>query len=316
MRALVYVEVHQGQVAGTTRELVMAARQLVGTEGRVEALLLHSTPDALVPQLGDVDEVVVIRNDALANYSSEAHQACLDEAVKQRGPDVVLLGYTAAGLDLGAATAARHALPMASYCVSVQAADGGIACRCQIYGGKLEAKIDLATPALVLMTPGSYRESEQRQPPAIVEMGSPDGLRTLKMKVLGVQAPDPNAVDITKAKIIVCVGRGIGSKDSIDEAAELANLLGGEVAGSRPVIDAGWLPKERQVGKSGRKVKPRLYLALGVSGAPEHLEGMADSELIVAINSDANAPMFSSAQFGATVDLFDFIEAMKSSLNP
>ena len=111
------------------------------------------------------------------------------------------------------------------------------------------------------------------------------------------------------------VGRGIGEQDAIEEAREAAELMDAELVGSRPVVDAGWLPKERQVGKSGRKVKPQLYLALGVSGAPEHLEGMGSAGTIVAINTDAGAPIFDHAHIGATVDVSDFLPAFKDALS-
>lgn len=313
MRVLVYSEIHQNVVSSTTRELVTFARQLAGADGRVEALLAHVSPETLASHLGSVDEVIAVKHEALAQYNPQAQLACLMAAVAARKPDLVLLAYTSAGLDLGPALSARLGWPLASYCTGAEAAAGSILASCQIYGGKLNASISLPLPAIIMMTPGSAAEDTGAAPAGVTTLPAPS-LDDLTVKVLEVAAPDENAIDITKCAQLVCVGRGIGDKDNIDEAADVAALLGAEIAGSRPVIDAGWLPKERQVGKSGRKVKPRLYLALGVSGAPEHLEGMGSSELIIAINTDAKAPIFSYAHYGATVDLFDFIEAMKTQL--
>ncbi len=313
MRVLIYSEVHQNIVSSATRELVTFARQLAGAAGRVEALLAHASAEDLVKDVGAVDEVIAVKHEALAQYNPQAQLACLLTAVAARKPDIVLLAYTSAGLDLGPALSARLGWPMASYCTGAKLAADEIVTSCQIYGGKLTASIGLKPPAVIMMTPGSAAEDTGSAPPDIAILPAP-GLDDLKVQVLELAAPDENAIDLTKATQLVCVGRGIGDRDSINEAADLATLLGAEIAGSRPVIDAGWLPKERQVGKSGRKVKPRLYLALGVSGAPEHLEGMASSDLIIAINTDAKAPIFSYAHYGATLDLFDFIEAMKHQL--
>jgi electron transfer flavoprotein alpha subunit len=136
-----------------------------------------------------------------------------------------------------------------------------------------------------------------------------------KIELIEEIAPAPADVDLMTAERIVCVGRGIGDEKNIDLARGLSRLLGAEIAGSRPVVDSGWLPKARQVGKSGQKVRPKLYLALGVSGAPEHLEGMARSEVIVAVNTDPAAPIFSVAHFSATCDLFEFVDSLTARLN-
>ena len=313
MHILVYAEVQQDAVSSTTRELVAAARRLAGAGGRVEALIAHAAPADLAKDLGAVDETLAIRHEALAQYNSEAQLACLSAAVAARKPDLVMLAYTSAGLDLGPTLAAQLEWPLVSYCTRAEVSPGGIEATCQIYGGKLSATVALNLPGVLMMTPGASAEDAGPAPRAVTELAAP-ALDALKMKVLEITAPDPNAVDIAAAERIVSVGRGIGDKDKIQEAIDVANLLGAEIAGSRPVIDAGWLPKERQVGKSGRKVQPRLYLALGVSGAPEHLEGMASSDLIVAVNTDARAPIFSHAHYGAALDLFDFLEAMKTQL--
>ena len=132
----------------------------------------------------------------------------------------------------------------------------------------------------------------------------------MNTRFLQLIEPEAGDVDITQADIIVSVGRGIGSEDNIEVAEELAQALGGVVAASRPIIDAGWLPRTRQVGKSGLTVKPKLYLALGISGAPEHVEGMKDSELIIAVNTDPQAPIFEVAHYGVVADLFDVVDAL------
>ena len=139
-----------------------------------------------------------------------------------------------------------------------------------------------------------------------IEAPGTDGKIRFKKLIL----PETADVDITTQDVLVAVGRGIGSKDNVEVAVELADALGAAVAASRPLTDAGWLPKSRQVGKSGVKVKPKLYLALGISGAPEHIEGMKSSSTIIAINTDKNAPIFDVAHYGMVADLFDVCEEL------
>jgi electron transfer flavoprotein alpha subunit len=217
---------------------------------------------------------------------------------------------------LAAGAAARTGRPCIAYCVSLVRADGAIEAESQILGGKIRARTRTAVPAVFAVTPGAYREEGGREggQATIERLEPPAALGALRTRFIDATKPDPNEVDITQARRIVCVGRGIGEKGKIALAAEVATLLEAEIAGSRPVIDNGWLPKARQVGKSGRTVKPGLYLALGVSGAPEHLEGMGGAEFIVAVNSDPKAPIFGVAHLGTTLDLFDLLPALSARL--
>jgi electron transfer flavoprotein alpha subunit len=169
-------------------------------------------------------------------------------------------------------------------------------------------------PAVLMVLPGSFRASgesgqakvETRQPAA------PLAAEAVAFEELIL--PESGDVDITQQDVLVAVGRGIQQEDNIELAEELAQALGGAVAASRPVIDQGWLPSTRQVGKSGMTVKPKCFLALGISGAPEHVEGMKSSDLIVAVNTDPNAPFFDVAHYGAVADVVDLIPALTESL--
>ena len=150
----------------------------------------------------------------------------------------------------------------------------------------------------------------------MVSIPPPAGLDTIRMSVRQVFEPEAGDVDITSADLLVSVGRGIGSQDNLELVAELADALGSPLSASRPVTDSGWLPKTRQVGKSGLKVKPRAYLAFGISGAPEHLEGMRGADLIIACNTDPKAPIFDVAHYGTTEDLFDLVPALTERVGP
>jgi electron transfer flavoprotein alpha subunit len=311
-KVLVYIEAQGGQVTGTSLELIAAAQSLGGT---VEALVLDADPASLTGQVKGADTILTMADAALSPYLPEAHARALAHVVAERSPDVVLVAYSSTGLDLGPVVAVKANRPLISYCTKLSIEEGAVVAQSQAYGGKLTAASKAPLPAVVAITPGSYREEDVADRAGTSEtIAAPAGLGDLRTRFKSAQAPDPDAIDITQCDKLLCVGRGIGDADSIDIAREVAAKMGAEIAGSRPVIDAGWLPKERQVGKSGNKVTPRLYLAVGVSGAPEHLEGMGSAELIIAVNSDAKAPIFDHAHFGTTVDLFDLLPALSERL--
>jgi electron transfer flavoprotein alpha subunit len=159
------------------------------------------------------------------------------------------------------------------------------------------------------MIPGGYKpeEGQSEEAPALTPMPVPD-LADLRVKLIKYHEPDLSDVDVSKEPILIAVGRGIQMEDNIELVEELAELIGGVVCASRPVVDQGWIPATRLIGKSGKVVKPKLYLAMGISGAPEHVEAIMDSEMIVAINTDPGAPIFDIAHYGAEVDMLDLTE--------
>ncbi|CAN5424707.1 electron transfer flavoprotein subunit alpha/FixB family protein [soil metagenome] len=313
MRILVYIDLQDGVPTAFSRELAAGARGLAGANGTVD-LAVFGEGGAGVGNV-DADRVLIVSTSGASAYNPAMHGAWLDEAIAMSNPDLILFGYTTSGLDLGPALAMRRDMPVLSYCTAIRIEGDKVEVDSQIYSGKLISTAEVTLPAVLLVNSGTFRESEaeQARTPEVVELAAPTGAQTTVTFVSASQ-PDPNAIDITKASRLLCVGRGIGDQDTIEEAREAAGLMGGELVGSRPIVDAGWLPKERQVGKSGRKVKPQLYIALGVSGAPEHIEGMGSAGLIVAINTDAAAPIFDHAHIGATVDVADFLPAFKEAL--
>jgi electron transfer flavoprotein alpha subunit len=313
---LVYIETRGATVQPISLELLTAARELAGALGmKVEALVVAAAPQQAASGLGAADRVLAVADPALEPYTPEAHAAVLAETVRARDPAIVLLGYSSVGLDLAPNLAVRTGRPLVSYCVKLAPAGDTVETESMVYGGKLRATTNAKLPAIFAVTPGSYAEAQSGALPAeILELAPRAAIDKLRTAFVSETRPPSGAIDLTQADRILCVGRGISDKDSIAIAQEVAAALGAEIAGSRPVIDAGWLPKERQVGKSGTKVKPKLYIAAGVSGAPEHLEGMSAAELIVAINSDAKAPIFGVAHYGTTCDLFDLLPALGERL--
>ena len=227
-----------------------------------------------------------------------------------------MIANTSMGMDLAAALSASLDWPLVAYCSDVQVAgDGKIVATSQIYGGKIAVETHSESDyLLVSVLAGVFPVSEGHADRPIALQTIYGAANEGRVRFKGLSIPETGDVDITREALLVSVGRGIGSKDNIELVEELADTLGAALSASRPIIDSGWLPKQRQVGKSGLTVKPKLYMAVGISGAPEHLQGMKDADLIIAINSDAGAPIFEVADFGIVGDLFDIVPALSERL--
>ena len=257
------------------------------------------------------DSTIHVDDAALSNFNPEAYGKVIEALVREKSPKVVLFGWTITGMDLAAWLSARTGAPCAAYAKDVRVEGGGIIVSSQVYGGKLTAEVaPEGDMAIVACLAGSFPAEAGQGSTAATAIASPVDLGALKVKFVEAIKPAGGDVDITAQTKLVSVGRGIGGKENIELAEELAEKLGAALSCSRPVVDAGWLPRTRQVGKSGLKVKPKMYFMLGISGAPEHLEGMKSAELIIAINTDKKAPIFNVAHYGATADLFEVAEAM------
>ncbi len=305
----VLIEHLQGKVLDVSYIMLAAARQLnQSTAGGVTAVLLGHNAQGLAGNLA-ADKVLYEDHPALVEFTSDAYQIALVSLIQEHSPRVVLLGHSSIGMDVAGGLSAKLGLPVVSYCLKFTSEGKFVS---QVCGGKIMVEGNLPGPtALVTMVPGGYKaeQGQSAQAPAVTSVPAPafEGLRvTLKQYI----EPDTSDVDITKEKMLVSVGRGIQNKDNIEIANELASALGCAVSSSRPVVDQGWMPTTRLVGKSGKHVKPKIYLALGISGAPEHVEGMGDSEVIIAVNTDPNAPIFNIAKYGTTTDLFDLVPVL------
>jgi electron transfer flavoprotein alpha subunit len=303
----VVVEHLRGQVADITHVMLAGARALSQTSGGgVVAVLLGKDAQSLAANLA-ADRVLYVDSPTLAEFTPDAYQLALADLIQAQAPRTVLFGHSSVGMDVASGLSAKLGIPVVSSCRNFTA-DGKFIS--QICGGKIMAEGDLPTPtALVTMIPGGYKAEVGNQPPAVETVAAP-ALDALRMSIKQYIEPDTSDVDIAKEPMLVSVGRGIQNKDNIELANELAEALGGQVCASRPVVDQGWMPTTRLVGKSGKRVKPKVYLALGISGAPEHVEGMGDSDMIVAVNTDPNAPIFNIAKYGTTIDMFELLPVL------
>jgi electron transfer flavoprotein alpha subunit len=312
---LVLADHLKGQLSDATFELLGKAKELAGATGGQAVVALLGASD-LAGQLGAADAVLTMDHPALAEYTPEAWEKALTAIVTERAPRLVLIANTTIGMDLGAGLSAAWDAPLVAYAVGLDIDGSDIVATAQVYGGKLMAEVAIeGDKAVCSVVAGSFPAAAgQAEGSPAVESVAPAGLDSLATTFLSLVEPEAGDVDITAAEALVSVGRGIGSQDNLELVQELADAMGAPLSASRPITDLGWLPKTRQVGKSGLKVKPKVYLTFGISGAPEHLEGMRDAELIIACNTDAAAPIFDVAHYGTTADLFDLIPALTDKL--
>ena len=307
----------RGSISVATYELLALGRGRADSLGvRLEAVLLGHGAQGLASSLGKADAVLYLDHPALADATGEQASRALAALAAARIPALVLVPITNVSWDLLGLLPGRLGAPLVNFCREAAVVSGAVEFQSLLYGGKMAVSVAAGSgPMVVAVLPGARSPEAGRSDaaPAVeevaVEFAGAPGTRLLEY-----EEPEAGDVDITQQDVLVAVGRGIGTEANVEVAEDLAAALGGAVCGSRPVIDQGWLPLVRQVGKSGATVKPRLYVVAGVSGAPEHVEGMKSSELIIAVNTDAGAPIFSVAHYGIVDDATDFLEALAEAV--
>jgi electron transfer flavoprotein alpha subunit len=314
----VVVEHRSGEVREITYELLSVARSLGA--GPVTAVLLGGAEEAksLVDSVkGWADAVLVSESALLAGFNGAAAAQTLAALARDRKPAVILGAHSAAGMDWAPTLAARLEAPLVTDAVGLAWEGGRIFAVRAIHGGKLQAKVRLGEAPTVVVTvrPGSFERLSAEGPGTgpVDEIGVDVSSALGKRFVRWVQEAAGD-VDIGQADILVSVGRGIGDKENLDVAEGLAKALGATVSCSRPVVDMHWLPKERQVGISGKTVKPKVYVALGISGAFQHVTAMKNSATIIAVNKDPKAPIFRVAHYGIVGDLFKVVPALTAAV--
>jgi len=316
---LVFIEHRAGVVNKTSFEAIAAAQSLGSQLAQpVSAVVLGSGVDALAQGIAGYDLAKVLyANDAkLADYTPDAYTAAMEQIVRSSVPQFVIMPHTYLVRDYAPKLAARFGKSLISDCVRAKVANGSVTFTRRIFLGKIDADVvsDGEAPIFATFQSGAYRGDQ-----AVKGSGAP--VETVAVEVgeirMTPEAPFQEvkqAVDLSKADIIVAIGRGIKSKDNIALAERLAAILGGDLAASRPICDAEWLPIDRQIGSSGQTVAPKLYIALGISGAIQHLVGMKNSGTIVAINKDPEAPIFDIADYGIVGDLFEVVPVLTEEI--
>jgi len=315
---LVVAEQKDGTLNRASWEAVAAAQQM----GDAVTIVL---PGASVSEpagelaSADVAGVVALEHDALGVYTPDGFVAALAAFITAEAPSHVVLPHTYQTRDFAPKLAARLNAPLAADCVALKSVDGQTVYVRLMFQGKVNADVVLegAGPHIVTFQIGAFRGDAARKgsAAAVVRQVAADvDPASIRQKPEAPFREAKQAVDLSQAERIVSVGRGIKGPEHIELAKQLAEALGAELAASRPICDAGWLPMERQVGSSGQTVAPKLYLALGISGAIQHVVGMKGTRTIVAINKDAEAPIFEIADYGIVGDLFEVVPAMVAAL--
>lgn len=313
----VIAEQWRGQLSEITFELLALGKELAdGLGTSLQAVLLGHEARALAEQLGAADEVLYVDHAALKDPSPEAYTQALALLAREKQPASLLIPATNVAWEILGSLPAQLEAPFANQCRDVRVVDGKLEARCLVAGGKMEARVVAATtPAILGIMPGARRADDGRveRTPSVEEatLELPEAPRVRFKRYI---EPEVGDVDVTQQPALVSVGRGIQMQDNVEMAEELAAALGGAVCASRPVVDQGWLPLSRQIGKSGAIVKPKVYVAAGISGAPEHVEGMKDAGLIIAINMDPQAPIFDVAHYGVVGDCLDVLPALTEAI--
>jgi len=307
---LVVAESRRGELREVSLELVGAALALKERAGgRLVVAIIGAEVDKHADALGatGVDEVLTVAAPN-SDFEAHVHEAALEALIEQEDPALVVLGHTIDSLGFGPAVAAKLGLGFGSDVTALGWEDGPVAMRGG-YGGKLQVELDFPgkQATLVMLRAGAFEAAEGSGAATARAVEAAGEARTEQLGFREVEAGD---VDITQAEFLLSVGRGIEDKDALPQFEELAESMGATLSVSRPLVDAGWVPNARQVGQSGKTVKPKVYLALGISGAVQHLAGMQNADTIIAVNTDPEAPIFRVAHYGAVADLFDVADEL------
>ncbi len=311
----------EGKIHRMAWETVTAAQQLAALAGgKAAAVLLGSNVGALAAEVAahDLESVRVIDHALLADYTPGGYVAALAGLVALEAPETILFPHTYQTIEYMPRLALAAGAGIIPEGLSFEAdGGGGMVWKRPILEGKMHARVRAlgAGPTMISLQSGAF-SADARTPGAapVATVAIDLQAATPWREILGVQQMGGETVDLSKAEIIVAIGRGIGGADKMGPVEELARLLKADIGASRPVIDSGWLPRDRQIGSSGQTVSPKLYLAFGISGAIQHLVGMKGSSCIVAVNKDAGAPIFKVANYGIVGDLHDVIPAMVAKL--
>jgi electron transfer flavoprotein alpha subunit len=315
---LLFIEQRDRTISKTSFEALVPAQALAADLGQsLAAVVLGKDVSNIANEVAakKLDTVYLVEDAALAEYTSDGYVAALSQVIEKLGPNLVIMSHTYQVRDFAPRLAASLGKPMVPDCVGVKTESGQPVFTRQVFQGKINADVRVTSspPVFATFQAGSYRadRAETASQPAPVQALAVDlSAVSIRTKPQEKFQEAKQAVDLSQAERIVAVGRGIKSQENIPVVQELAAALGAELAASRPICDNEWLPMDRQIGSSGQTVAPKLYLAVGISGAIQHVVGMKNAATIVAINKDAEAPIFDIADYGIVGDLFEIVPAL------
>jgi len=317
---LVVAEHKDNKLKPITGELIVFAQRLARDFSQpIAVAVLASNADSMAEDLKSrkIDRIITVNHDVLADYNPHSYISALKSIIEKEKPFTVLIGHTTQGMDFAPRLAASLRRPLIAGCVEYEKQGDKLILTRQIFNAKMNMKTAVRgePPYFATASPGAFPADEvEMGGSAQVEKLSLDVPAPVKRKVIERVEAQKGKTDLTSAPIIVSGGRGLKQKENFALINELADAVGGSVGASRPVVDAEWLPREYQIGSSGQTVSPKLYIAVGISGAIQHLVGMQTSRCIVAINKDAEAPIFKVAHYGIVDDLFKVVPALTKIL--
>jgi electron transfer flavoprotein alpha subunit len=306
---LVVAEHLRGELRPITLELITAASELPGP---IAVAVVAQDPSRLTEAVNrkPVEEIVTVEVDA-AEFENDVYQQAVEQILADRSFDAVLMGFTVNSMGYAPALAAKLDLGFASDVFGLGSGNGTLVAQRVFYNSKVQAELEFPgrETVVLLLRPTTWPPATEPGAAQVTTVPAPTGKsRARHRDFVEVQGGD---VDITTADFLLSVGRGIGEKENLPQFEELAERMGATLSVSRPLVDAGWIPNARQVGQSGKTVQPKIYLALGISGAVQHLAGMKASGTIIAVNTDPEAAIFNVAHYGAVADLFEVAEELE-----
>lgn len=315
----VLVEHRQGELRDISCEMLWKADKLCKELSHTLTAVVMAGKDE--PFINDIveraDRVLLVEDGRLGEFNTDLYKGVLLSLINDHKPFMVLMPHSPWGMDLAPALAVKAGFPLATDCVDIMVADGKPKVVRQIYTGKIFSRIAFKEAETYLITVRASAfppDKVEGRAGEVVKVEAPQALPEPRRSFVGFEDAGAGAVDITQADLLVSVGRGVGEADNIEVVKELADKMGGMLSCSRPVVDKNWLPKYHQVGTSGKSVKPKVYLALGISGAFQHVAGITGAGTVIAVNKDKKAPIFRVANYGVVDDLFNVVEALKSQL--
>ncbi len=317
---LIVAEIQKGKIREATLEMAAIAQKLAGPLGKeVKSVVLGKDIGAAAEELSKKGggEVFAADHELLANYNVDAFTQATRTAIEAAGADLILVSNTPSGWDFAPRLAAGLDAGFVSDCFNIEEEGGKPVFVRRVFNGKLDARLLPQTDVVVAtVQPGATAAFEGATDGKVTNLDAGIDAAAVRAKFIETKVAESKGVDLTKADIIVSGGRGVGAPEKFTETIQpLADALGGAMGASRPVVDAGWLPHEYQVGSSGQVVTPKLYIACGISGAIQHLVGMKASNFIVAINKDGDAPIFEVADVGVVGDLFEVVPALTKAIS-
>jgi electron transfer flavoprotein alpha subunit len=323
MKILVITELRQGKWNGTSFETLVAAQQVAKeTSSTVSAAVIGKGVSGFADDLAgkNVAEVLQVEHDLLDAYTPDAFCVALKQVIESAKPDLVLFPHTYQVRDFAPKLAAMLGKGMIGDCIGYRNEGGRLVFVRQMFQGKTAADVAFtgSGPWFASFQSGAFRadllETKASGKAPVTKVAVTLDASQIRTKPLDLFKEAKSAVDLTQAPLIVAIGRGIKAPENIPQAEAVAKAMGAEIAASRPICDEGWLPMERQIGSSGQTVAPKLYLALGISGAIQHVVGMKGARTIAAINKDQNAPIFEIADYGVVGDIFEIMPALTEAL--